>query len=988
MQMMTKYPSAILAGSRDAAGESHPANGQSANELDLSSVEKQLQTLGFRPAHIKSASRALLAANIRMHSLSTAMNDPLVLSLSMLSPLEAGVEWLLLHVPEDDLPIRFRPSKSSSNFITGAQSFGPDQNGLTRGWTADKLVKAAGFPRKVVEQVLNVEHRESLALDVLGCRLCGWPLDNNVSWRGNAAAREQRALSRSEESLAIEAVLGERYCRASQDEIVITIDSAASTDRVALHIIEDDAHPYPSTQYPRNPPAFFISSDSVPAYMRLHLHKQLLLQFRDPNRFDLNSILEAGHGGAILPMVDFLEEWLPKVVEQPPDVGIVTEHLAPKTLNESSPPNGVETPGMARQPIVPKSVARSRPPRMDDGGRSRKRAMLEDRRYPAMQAEREKLPAWNEKDRINALLEHNRVIVVVGETGCGKSTQLPQFILDHEIDAGRGGFTDIIITQPRRVAAMGVASRVAQERLEDIEKKPESVGYAIRGERRVSSATRLLFCTTGVLLRRLGLGDKDLEGVSHVVIDEAHERGVETDLLICLLRDLLERNKTLKIVLMSATINEKIFIDYFRGCPSLQIPGFTHPVQDYFVEDIVSQLDYVPQPNRFGPRQSEEQKMSLRNEFATLSLSPDSQRTLELLAASDRIDYVLVASVVRHVTAKSLPGAILIFMPGVMEIRLCMAELAASRLGPVEILPLHANLTTGEQRRVFLPAGSKRKIVVATNVAETSITIPDVVYVIDTGRVKETQYDISNGLQRLDETWTSRASGRQRRGRAGRTQPGQCYKLYTRRTERDKMSAFSVPEILRTPLDSLVLQVKAMNEDIDVGAFLRRAIDPPHVDALAAAWQTLQDLGAIEGEDRESRLTALGRHMSMIPVDLRLAKMLVLGTIFKCLDPVLTIAAILSSKPLFTSPIDKRDDAKRAREAFSRGRSDLLTDAYAYEASVALRSKGESAGALRQYCEQVGADHKHRQSADYYRTSSASPQSEMSRLCGRTSCLL
>lgn len=190
---------------------------------------------------------------------------------------------------------------------------------------------------------------------------------------------------------------------------------------------------------------------------------------------------------------------------------------------------------------------------------------------------------------------------------------------------------------------------------------------------------------------------------------------------------------------------------------------------------MISSLHYSPQPSRFGPRQTEEQKTAIRADFAKLNLDDTSQRALEIISASDRIDYGLVASVVKHIvqTATNDEGAILIFMPGVMEIRQCVSELQASSLGAVEILPLHANLTSAEQRRVFISTKPKRKIVVATNVAETSVTIPDVVYVVDGGRVKETQYDADNGLQKLVEVWTSKASGRQRRGRAGRTQPGE-----------------------------------------------------------------------------------------------------------------------------------------------------------------------------------------------------------------------
>jgi HrpA-like RNA helicase len=361
---------------------------------------------------------------------------------------------------------------------------------------------------------------------------------------------------------------------------------------------------------------------------------------------------------------------------------------------------------------------------------------------------------------------------------------------------------------------------------------------------------------------------------------------------------------------------------------------------------VVPLLRYQPNPSRFGPRLNEEQKAAMRAEYEKLGLAPEDLRALEILSQSDRIDYGLVAAMVKHITNTSDSGAILIFMPGVMEIRQCVAELQGSPLGYVDILPLHANLSSAEQRRVFVPTKG-RKIVVATNVAETSVTIPDVVYVIDSGRVKETQYDAENGMQRLVECWTSRASGRQRRGRAGRTQPGQCYKMYSHRTENNSMPRFPVPEIMRTPLEALFLQVKAMNEETDVKAFLSRAIDPPKMASMDNAWQTLLDLGAVESDKQTAKLTALGRHMSLLPVDLRLAKMMVLGTIFKCLDPVLTVAALLSSKPLFATPMDRRDEARKARESFSTARSDLLTDAKAYAAAASLR-RGEA----RSFCDQ------------------------------------
>ncbi|EIW66325.1 hypothetical protein TREMEDRAFT_45797 [Tremella mesenterica DSM 1558] len=944
--MMQRFPTAVLEATRDiSSNPSDLLSGSATPSLDLPNIESQLTTLGFRPAHITSALTALSAANARLYSSSSSSTDPLVLSLSILSPLEAAIEWLLLHLPEDDLPPRYRTTSSAGDLVTGVSVGGKEQ--LVKGWLIDKLTKGAGFPRKAVEEVIRNVEATSSALDILGRRLCGWDGDwapeAYEPWDGHETEGESRRSAREEEMLTLEAVLGERFTILSSTEC--TVDIEYERDNLTLHLLFDDASPFPSPTHPTYPPAFYLSSDTVPSYMRLHLHSQLLRQFRDPERHDFTSVLEAGAGGAVLLMVEHIETLLPDVLANPPDLGEVTRFLVPR-LEEISPaiPKS-DGPGRSKPEI---RRHRHQATSADEASvQKRHQAMSQDPAYKKILDDRQKLPAWKERHNITSALDSNRVILVVGETGCGKTTQLPQFILDHEISQNRGSKTNIIVTQPRRVAAMGVAQRVAYERLEDLDKATGTVGYAIRGERRASSDTRLLFCTTGVVLRRLGT-DKDLGGVSHVIVDEAHERGVDTDLLICLLKEILERNKTLKVVIMSATINERIFIDYFNGCPSLSIPGFTYPVKDHYLENVIPLLPNLqPTQQRFGSKQTEEQKISIRADFEKLSLDPISQRTLEILSQSDRIDYNLISAVVTHIISISEEGAILIFLPGVMEIRQCISNLSSASIGQVEILPLHANLTSTEQRRVFLSTGRKRKIVVSTNVAETSVTIPDVVFVIDTGRVKETDYDVMTGMQKLEEGWTSRASGRQRRGRAGRTREGECFKLYTKRTEEKKMMKFSKPEMLRVPLEMVLLQVKAMDENIDVEAFLLKAIDPPKLHAISTAWTTLIDLGIVLSSSPSSPLTALGKHISSIPVDLRLAKMLVLAVIFKVLDPILTITALLSSKPLFISPLDNRDTARTAREKFSTGRSDLLTDVKAYSAAMELSGMEQ-----RKFCEE------------------------------------
>ncbi|KAG6380964.1 P-loop containing nucleoside triphosphate hydrolase protein [Boletus reticuloceps] len=491
-----------------------------------------------------------------------------------------------------------------------------------------------------------------------------------------------------------------------------------------------------------------------------------------------------------------------------------------------------------------------------------------------------------------------------------------------------------------RISALSVAARVSAERADD-----GSVGYAIRGESKQDKRTKLLFCTTGVLLRRLGSGDK-LENVTHVIVDEVHERSVDSDFLLLELRELLLRHDTLKVVLMSATINHEIFVKYFDNAPLLTIPGFTHPVEDRYLEDFIDLLHYVAPTKRSVKGQNDtEYEDTLRSR----GLSELGISSIRNIIAAGHIDYQLISMLVKYITsAPDIPTGILIFLPGVEEIRRCITAIYNTVVeNEVDIYALHANLTSEEQRRVF-KVTKKWKIIVATNVAETSITIDDVVYVIDGGKVKETSYNPDTGLSTLTEQWTTRAAARQRRGRAGRTKPGLCYKLYTRKHE-ENMSSFPVPEILRIPLESISLMVKVTRENEDVQHFLEKAIDPPDVSAMDKAWSTLQELGAV---DKESKLTALGRYMAMLPLDLRLGKMLVLGLILRCLDPVLTIVASLSSKPLFASPFDKREAATQAKLRFDKHNSDLLTDVHAYNECTRFRSDNESRRTFRRFCEE------------------------------------
>ena len=399
--MMQEYPDAIV--QSGSSGSTSPI------PLDSAAIITQLTALGFRPAHIRSCMTAVQAAHARMMSNSNATNDPLVLSLSILSPLEAAIEWLLLHLPEDDMPPRYRPSSASSDFVTGASAKLGGQEGLLKGWVLDKLVKQAGFPRKVVERALNQDARLGAALDDLGRRICGYELEPvDTLTEADLVERDQ---AREEELVALEAVLGERFAKLSDTEYAITIEDVKDT--VELRLVFDAASPYPSAAQPV-PPAFYIVSDTIPSYMRLHLHRTLLEQFRQEDRHDLRGILEGGAGGAVLVMLEHLETSLPDVVENPPDVGRVTEHLAPKPAQVATPVQQVKQQRTARRRNGP--FKRPTPTQQEHEEIKRRQELMFRRKdYEEMMAVRRSLPAWKEKDNIVNALEKDRVLVIVGE---------------------------------------------------------------------------------------------------------------------------------------------------------------------------------------------------------------------------------------------------------------------------------------------------------------------------------------------------------------------------------------------------------------------------------------------------------------------------------------------------------------------------------------------------------------------------------------------
>lgn len=594
--------------------------------------------------------------------------------------------------------------------------------------------------------------------------------------------------------------------------------------------------------------------------------------------------------------------------------------------------------------------------------RNMQRAWQESPEGKKMLDFRKSLPAFREKERLLQAIARNQVVVVSGETGCGKTTQLPQYILESEIESGRGAFCSIICTQPRRISAMSVSERVSTERGEPL---GESVGYKVRLEGMKGKNTHLLFCTSGILLRRL-LSDRNLNGITHVFVDEIHERGMNEDFLLIVLKDLLPRRRDLRLILMSATLNAELFSNFFGGAPTIHIPGFTYPVRAHFLEDVLEMTGYkltsFNQIDDYGQEKMWKTQKQLvprkrKNKITALVEDALTKSSFENYSSGvrdslsgwtpDCMGFNLIEAVLCHICRKERPGAVLVFMTGWEDISCLRDQIRAHPLlgdpNRVLLLTCHGSMATSEQKLIFeKPPPNVRKIVLATNMAEASITINDVVFVVDCGKAKETTYDALNNTPCLLPSWISQASARQRRGRAGRVQPGECYHLYPSCVY-EAFSEYQLPELLRTPLNSLCLQIKSLQVG-SIGEFLSAALQPPEPLAVQNAVDFLKMIGAL---DEKENLTNLGEYLSMLPVDPKLGKMLIMGTIFRCFDPILTIVAGLSVKDPFLLPQDKKDLAGTAKSRFSaKDYSDHMALVRAYEGW----KDAEREGSAYEYC--------------------------------------
>lgn len=490
----------------------------------------------------------------------------------------------------------------------------------------------------------------------------------------------------------------------------------------------------------------------------------------------------------------------------------------------------------------------------------------------ALDAKRRELPAYKAKDELLSLIRENQVVIVVGETGSGKTTQIPQILKE-------AGYPRTIgCTQPRRVAAMSVAERVAQEQGVSL---GGEVGYAVRFDDKTSSNTRIKFMTDGILVREC-LQQDSLEKYSCIVIDEAHERALNTDLILGLLKRIMTVRSDLKVIITSATINSKLFSDYFGNAPLFTIAGRSHPVHVQNVSAPVA--DYV---------------------------AAAVKQTLSIHLASG-------------------PGDILVFLSGQDDIEVACAEIneKLSKLEdppPLDVLPMFSQLPPDQQARVFLPSPrNARKVIVSTNIAETSLTVDGIRYVVDAGYCKLKVYRPQYGISVLQLVPISLANATQRAGRAGRTASGWVYRMYTKNAQENEMWDEPVPEIKRTNLAHTILLLKSLGADPSEFSFL----DAPDPASLWSSSYSLWTLGAL---DSTGGITDLGKQLSTFPMDPFMARMLLSSVDFHCSEQVLTIISMLSVPPVFQQSKQRAREINRIRDRFAIPESDHLTIANIYD---------------------------------------------------------
>ncbi|XP_072764211.1 ATP-dependent RNA helicase DHX30 [Anoplolepis gracilipes] len=526
---------------------------------------------------------------------------------------------------------------------------------------------------------------------------------------------------------------------------------------------------------------------------------------------------------------------------------------------------------------------------------------LEQRLLERRKDEAINLPIIEFRDEILSKLENNQVLLIEGDTGCGKTTQVPQFIMDNFARSGNATNCNILVSQPRRISAISLADRIAHERGEVV---GDVVGFQVRLEQvRPKQLGGILFCTTGILLKKLQT-NPSLEGCSHVILDEAHERQIDTDMLMILLKRALKLNPDLKILIMSATINAHMFQKYFN-CPAVKVPGRLYPVKMHFLEDI----ERLPSINkyqlfRYYPRNDDENERLL-------------------------VDYEKVVQIIKWISQNKPPGAILCFLPGWNDITKVqdILELLPLEMEKQLILPIHSKVSHDAQRKIFEHTSQDtRKIILATDIAETGITVSDVVYVIDSAIRKESRWNENKDLLCISNRWVSKANIHQRKGRAGRVKPGESYHIITK-VDYEKLEPHPLPQVLCNPLEKVVLDTKTYTNE-KAEKFLSGLLEPPNPVSIHKAVRNLIYLGVL---DENENLTALGKRIALFPTHPKFSKALVYSSIFNCMQPVVTIAsAFYGENTLFYGVLEHKSEIRENKKLYHPS-SDHIALAWIYK---------------------------------------------------------